>query len=285
MKILGCIRVKLPGLLLLVALVAVTVMWASILKHHPHGDTSSTSTQFDLDFVRKSLPSQKRQRNHQVEKKRKDAAGKDKFYNMARTTKSLEQLVNNGENMDRAAVETSKDDIDIGRSRNVTTTTKKMIYLPSQKVIDFVAKNPKDCKGKERLLDIILSSTGTELGSQQTRGRNVCHVLPTWEQVTSIYGDRPIVYGLETCGAYRRILSSSENAGREIPPMPRVAGLYHSGTNSLVRLFENNFGMIKYRSKWCVRCGCCCCCCCGCCLLYCVVMPSRTQMLVGRCNL
>jgi hypothetical protein len=94
--------------------------------------------------------------------------------------------------------------------------------------------NCSECSGKERLLEIMVRA-----------GRNVtkndCLQLPLWSQVTSLYGEEPIIIGLETCERYR----SAKNE----PPLPRVAGLFNTGTNALERLFNLNFADIgDYRN-------------------------------------
>jgi hypothetical protein len=112
---------------------------------------------------------------------------------------------------------------------------------------DLVTKFPKTCAGKEAYLKIILSSnhdaawdalqsSSTEDGSSDA----ICNALPTETQVAAKYGDNPIVYGLETCRAYRDLLLPINNNGSRLEPMPRVAGLYHTGTNALCRSFSAN---------------------------------------------
>ncbi|GKY96175.1 hypothetical protein MPSEU_000577300 [Mayamaea pseudoterrestris] len=68
-----------------------------------------------------------------------------------------------------------------------------------------------------------------------------CEVLPSRQQVVSLYGDKPVVLGLETCHAYRRLIGNE-------PPMPKLTALWNSGSTALSTLFLNN--MLLYDKKW-----------------------------------
>jgi hypothetical protein len=76
----------------------------------------------------------------------------------------------------------------------------------------------------------------------------MCQQLPQWKQVVQLYGDRPVILGLETCVRYRETLEherqSPNNATlmrRSTPAAPRVTGLYNSGTNALMVALADNF--------------------------------------------
>lgn len=56
---------------------------------------------------------------------------------------------------------------------------------------------------------------------------DICGQLPQWKQVAHLYGDKPVVIGMETCALYR---ASVDNG---TVPIAGVAGLYNSGTNAL----------------------------------------------------
>ena len=51
---------------------------------------------------------------------------------------------------------------------------------------------------KERLLHLLRDNAGIRMISQTTYDQ-----LPTWSQVTSMYGDRPRLVGLEQCAAFQ----------------------------------------------------------------------------------
>mmetsp|Transcript_18430 Transcript_18430/g.33836 ORF Transcript_18430/g.33836 Transcript_18430/m.33836 type:complete len:491 (-) Transcript_18430:98-1570(-) len=57
--------------------------------------------------------------------------------------------------------------------------------------------------------------------------------LPTWENVISQYGEKPIIYGLETCEPYRNSVKPED---RMIGP----AGIFNTGTNLLFQLMKEN---------------------------------------------
>jgi hypothetical protein len=57
--------------------------------------------------------------------------------------------------------------------------------------------------------------------------------LPTWDDIVSMYGDKPIVYGLETCQTYRDTVKPED---RMLGP----AGMFNTGTNLLFELMKVN---------------------------------------------
>ena len=99
------------------------------------------------------------------------------------------------------------------------------------KMIRFVNANNKECAGKERLLEILLLA-----GVEQLTLKD-CRDLPYWTEVTSLYGDEPIVYGLESCATYRETLQWD---GFSLDPDPKVAGLFDVGTNAFADLLQLN---------------------------------------------
>ncbi|EED89341.1 predicted protein [Thalassiosira pseudonana CCMP1335] len=57
--------------------------------------------------------------------------------------------------------------------------------------------------------------------------------LPKWQDIVSMYGEKPIIHGLETCEPYRET----------VPPENRMtgpAGLFNTGTNLLFQLMKEN---------------------------------------------
>lgn len=57
--------------------------------------------------------------------------------------------------------------------------------------------------------------------------------LPTWNDIVSMYGDKPIIHGLETCEAYRDTVKPEK---RMLGP----AGMFNTGTNLLFELMKVN---------------------------------------------
>ena len=77
----------------------------------------------------------------------------------------------------------------------------------------------EDCNGKQSLLAILQRAGKTDLSPA------TCRELPLWSEVVDLYGNEPIIFGLETCQQYRDIVALN---GSE--PDPRVAGMFNTGT-------------------------------------------------------
>jgi hypothetical protein len=98
------------------------------------------------------------------------------------------------------------------------------------------------CRGKKRLLQIVLT-TGIDLSTNATKRREICNALPLWSDVVALYGDAPVLLGLERCQEYRDMILSYNkimNGTAVAYPMPRVAGLQNTGTTAFAdTLFLN----------------------------------------------
>jgi len=68
--------------------------------------------------------------------------------------------------------------------------------------------------------------------------------LPTWKQVTDLYGTEPVLYGLDTCQAFRE---SGEDPGEHLLG---VAGTFNTGTNLLAELLIHNCEMPARMAKY-----------------------------------
>ena len=97
----------------------------------------------------------------------------------------------------------------------------------------FLAQNPR-CDDKIHLIEELASAGVCPLAEY-------CDELPTWQQVTELYGDKPVVLGLETCDAYKTLLNGSA-------PMPKLAGLWNTGSTALPKTFLHN--MLLYDAHW-----------------------------------
>jgi hypothetical protein len=97
------------------------------------------------------------------------------------------------------------------------------------------------CRGKERVLQILRDANVTV-------DADLCSRLPTWRSISDLYGEEPIVSGLETCASYRQLLlllqQQQQHPSGVVAPMPRVGGLYNTGTNALVWTFLENLERI-----------------------------------------
>lgn len=91
----------------------------------------------------------------------------------------------------------------------------------------FLRDNPL-CRDKEPLLQVI-AAAGVSLTT------DLCRTLPSWENVTKLYGKGPIIEGLDSCNAYRDLIQT-----RGAKPRPKIAGLWNTGTTALSKSFNIN---------------------------------------------
>lgn len=66
--------------------------------------------------------------------------------------------------------------------------------------------------------------------------------LPTWDDIVSLYGEKPIIAGLEMCESYR---DNVKPADRMIGP----AGMFNTGTNLLFELMKSNCHIKEARNS------------------------------------
>ena len=64
--------------------------------------------------------------------------------------------------------------------------------------------------------------------------------LPTWDDIVSMYGEKPVIHGLDTCQTYRDTVKP-EN--RMLGP----AGMFNTGTNLLFELMKVNCNIVEAR--------------------------------------
>ncbi|GKY92160.1 hypothetical protein MPSEU_000187300 [Mayamaea pseudoterrestris] len=122
-------------------------------------------------------------------------------------------------------------------TKNVALYVQERLQAGYDPIIEaLVQQYPVRCHDKERLLEILLHS-GLEVSL------NDCMALPKWSEVTDLYGDVPVVYGLDTCERYQQIIAGTNGT---IQPAPRVAGLYNTGTNALAQSFNINFQPVEH---------------------------------------
>ena len=130
--------------------------------------------------------------------------------------------------------------------------------------------------GSEHFLQLVLSGVGGRddwktkvVGASPGLLESICQQLPTKEQVVARYGPQPVIVGMETCPVYRALIRGSsashwikpkngnyttiENNSsinqNDYTPMPRVAGLYHTGTNALARSLQHNIQKLKTKDR------------------------------------
>lgn len=117
---------------------------------------------------------------------------------------------------------------------------------------DVVAKDTSDSNDKHINLHIIKNTSTNEHilqilnASKITITEEMAKQLPTWEDITSMYGDKSVIHGLETCEHYRNTVKPAD---RTIGP----AGLFNTGTNLMYKLLTDNChidGKILYQAPW-----------------------------------
>lgn len=107
-------------------------------------------------------------------------------------------------------------------------------------ITHLVRRHEDACRGKEQLLRVFLSHDILKADP------SLCGQLPSTEQVAKLYGERPIILGLDSCNAYRTMLNGEV-------AKPRVSGLYNSGTSALQMFFARNSQLLgddPTRSVW-----------------------------------
>eukprot|EP00574_Skeletonema_japonicum_P008136 CAMPEP_0201731634 /NCGR_PEP_ID=MMETSP0593-20130828/26341_1 /ASSEMBLY_ACC=CAM_ASM_000672 /TAXON_ID=267983 /ORGANISM="Skeletonema japonicum, Strain CCMP2506" /LENGTH=508 /DNA_ID=CAMNT_0048224441 /DNA_START=147 /DNA_END=1673 /DNA_ORIENTATION=- len=103
-------------------------------------------------------------------------------------------------------------------------------YVPIDKVKNVAkankVKNEHTFGVDEHIVNILTAANiqlDAELASQ----------LPSWYDIVSMYGDKPIIHGLETCKTYRDTVVPAD---RMLGP----AGIFNTGTNLLFELMKGN---------------------------------------------
>ena len=125
----------------------------------------------------------------------------------------------------------------IGKNEHTTATSKLALQgLWSNRAVSKALQASRlysECQGKERFLVLMYSAIPSDEETSINQTAEKCSAFPVWSETAELYGDRPIVIGMETCEAYRNVLK-----GRR--PLIRWAGLQNSGTNALKRTLTKN---------------------------------------------
>mmetsp|Transcript_31974 Transcript_31974/g.54091 ORF Transcript_31974/g.54091 Transcript_31974/m.54091 type:complete len:524 (+) Transcript_31974:161-1732(+) len=112
-------------------------------------------------------------------------------------------------------------------------------YVPIDKVKN-VAKVNKvkntDTFGVNEHIVKILTAANIKLDEE------LASQLPTWDDIVSMYGDKPIIHGLETCQTYRDTVVPAD---RMLGP----AGIFNTGTNLLFELMKANCNIKEARTS------------------------------------
>lgn len=94
-------------------------------------------------------------------------------------------------------------------------------------------------RGREKLLKMLLEMY---IDVSQIED-SVWEKVPLWDEIQAAHGKSPVVYGLDTCEAFRK----------SVPAVDRhigIAGLFSSGTNLLAILLQHNCAIPEGVAKW-----------------------------------
>jgi len=119
------------------------------------------------------------------------------------------------------------------------TSVKKedLLYMGyDKKEIDALGKITHDeaIQGRERLVDILLEAGIDDIASEAIA------VLPKWSSVSKLYGDKPVILGLERCEEFRMQTNP-------IDASIGTAGMFNTGTNPMSMYISNNMKMPNNR--------------------------------------
>lgn len=135
----------------------------------------------------------------------------------------------------------SHNDANIGLGVKPDVLQKKPIVFPT-KTENRTTVEVTDGKNRVRQ---ILQKAGIKITPE------VESIIPDWSEVTSLYGSKPKIMGLETCSDYRNSIPFSD---RMIGP----AGIFNTGTNLLAKLLGghcdlpgvSNTPMLLFQVPW-----------------------------------
>ena len=99
-----------------------------------------------------------------------------------------------------------------------------------------VFEHSEETYGLDKHILKILHAAGVDIDEE------LAATLPAWEDIVSMYGDKPIISGLETCEVYRDQVKPED---RMIGP----AGIFNTGTNLLFELLKSNCDIKEARLK------------------------------------
>lgn len=86
--------------------------------------------------------------------------------------------------------------------------------------------------GREELVAILNDAGVTEIDVE------TLSLLPKWETVVKLYGDKPVIYGLDTCEDFRQRIPRNDAS-------LAVAGIFNTGTNLLAMYLSANCRIVE----------------------------------------
>jgi hypothetical protein len=100
--------------------------------------------------------------------------------------------------------------------------------------------DPFELYAKARILELIREA-GVNIDLE--RDADIVRELPTWKQVTDLYGEKPVIHGLDTCQKFQ---DHSDRADHFVS----TAGTFNSGTNLMAELLIANCHMQDRMAKY-----------------------------------
>ena len=125
------------------------------------------------------------------------------------------------------------------QARQQQQSLQKRMYAPIEKVKNMAkvekVKNTETFGVDDHIVKI-LTAANIQLDEELAKQ------LPSWDDITSMYGEHPIIHGLDTCQTYRDTVKPED---RMLGP----AGIFNTGTNLLFELMKANCNIIEARTS------------------------------------
>lgn len=125
------------------------------------------------------------------------------------------------------------------RARRQQQSLQKRMYAPIEKVKNMAkvekVKNTETFGVDDHIVKI-LTAANIQLDEELAKQ------LPSWDDIVSMYGEHPIIHGLDTCQTYRDTVKPED---RMLGP----AGIFNTGTNLLFELMKANCNIIEARTS------------------------------------
>ena len=147
---------------------------------------------------------------------------------------------NLGNQMDTVHAFTNEDDINDGHNHiNSNNNNKTRSLTPNQLNLITLAENQGILRVQDKgpLIEI-LTQAGVNVKKKGNLDQEIIDSLPTWTQVTNLYGSAPIIHGLERCKEYRTNVEASTR-------FLGIAGTFNTGTNLLADLMRFNCQIVE----------------------------------------
>ena len=125
------------------------------------------------------------------------------------------------------------------RARQQQQSLQRRMYAPIEKVKNMAkvekVKNTETFGVDDHIVKI-LTAANIQLDEELAKQ------LPSWDDIVSMYGEHPIIHGLDTCQTYRDTVKPED---RMLGP----AGIFNTGTNLLFELMKANCNIIEARTS------------------------------------